>query len=113
MSPEPTPIDPDHPEALVTEPNDRELRSLRKIVEDSLNGHIYKDFHSHRAFRMKPAPGKFKSVNVPLTNCDRDHVVCDIPTGADPEHEKDPPLMRICLVCDAGREMLGLNGKPL
>lgn len=105
---EPTPIDPDHPGAVVEEPSEPELRSLRRLVAKSLNGHVLSDRHDHRGYRLKQAPGKFRSVNIGLTSCGHDHVLCDIPIEGSP---KAAP-MRICLICDAGRELLGLNGKP-
>jgi hypothetical protein len=45
-----------------------------------------------------------------LASCGHDHVLCDIPLDEIPE-AKGP--LRICLVCDGGRELFDLNGKPL
>lgn len=98
---------PPNLDLITTEPSERELRGLRRTVETQLGGTILPDTHIGRTFRLKQAPGKFASVGVPLVNCGRDHVLAEIPmeSGGDP--------MRICLVCDSGRELLGLNGKPI
>lgn len=85
---------------------------MREVMRDSLGGVVLEDSHSERKYRYKPVPGKFKSQIADLATCDRDHVICEIPVVDDP-YDEDPPMMRICLVCDAGREMLGLNGKPI
>jgi hypothetical protein len=99
------PFDPDKDSrAMISEPSEPELRDLRRIVRERLDGVVYKDRHSGRMTRIKQAPGKFKSIGVSLTNCDRDHVLVDIPV----EGMMKPQPLRICLVCDAGREMLGL-----
>lgn len=94
-------------ELITTEPSERELRGLRRLVETKLEGRVLRDTHIGRVTRIKQAPGKFASVGVPLANCGRDHVLVDIPL------DDGGPPMRACLVCDAGRELLGLNGKPI
>lgn len=101
-----------NPSLVTTPPDEHELRGMRKIVRDSLKGEVLTDLHANRGYRYKPAPGKFRSQFAALVSCDRDHVICEIPTN---ENKADPDAetMRICLICDGGREMLGLNGKPL
>lgn len=94
-------------ELITSEPSEHELRGMRALVKNTLAGKILPDTHIGRLYRLKQAPGKYASVGVPLANCGRDHVIAEIPVddGGDP--------VRICLVCDAGRELLGLNGKPI
>jgi hypothetical protein len=88
-------------------PDEQELRGMRAVVKNAMEGTIHPDYHAHRTYRLKQAPGKFRSINVALTTCDQDHVLCDLPLD-----EGEEPVT-ICLICDAGREMLGLNGKPI
>jgi hypothetical protein len=96
-----------NPELGIVEPTETELRSIRKMVRDHFGGEIIKDTHTGRSIRMKMNPGKFASQSVALTNCDHDHVLCDIPIDGETE-----PL-RICLICDSAREMFGLNGREM
>lgn len=100
---------PDEPnlELITGPPDEQELRGMRDIVRNELGGEVLPDLHAGRKYRYKAAPGKYRSQTASLTTCDQDHVLCDIPV-----EDYDEP-MRICLVCDAGREMLGLNGKPI
>jgi hypothetical protein len=104
---EPTPIDPDAPGAVLNEPDRDELNGMRGMIRSKLNGTVHSGVHTGRYTRVKQAPGKFKSVTVPLVSCEHDHVLCDIPLDG-----AQGPL-RVCLICDAGREMFGLNGKPI
>jgi len=101
--------DPDFPRGfdyVTSAPDELELRDLRRIVTERLGGIVYVDRHADRKTPIKQAPGKFRRVLVELTNCERDHVLCDIPTNEN-EHDPNARNMRICLVCDAGRELLG------
>jgi hypothetical protein len=107
---EPTPLDPDEPGALLTEPDHEELNGMRDMIRKKLGGTVHGVRHDARYTRIKQAPGKYKSVNVALASCGHDHVLCDIPLDEIPE-AKGP--LRICLVCDGGRELFDLNGKPL
>lgn len=88
-------------------PTDPELRSLRRLVKGNLDGQVLSGIHGGRKTRIKQAPGKFKSVNVPLTGCGHEDVICDLPVEREDGYIS---IMRVCLVCDAGREMLGLPG---
>jgi hypothetical protein len=101
--------DPDFPKGwncVTTPPSEVELRDIRRIVTERLGGTVYIDQHAGRKTSIKQAPGRFKRVLVDLANCERDHVIADVPTNEN-EHDPDARNMRICLVCDAGRELLG------
>jgi hypothetical protein len=101
--------DPEFPQGWLetTPPSEGELRDLRRIVHERLHGVTYSDQHSGRKTFIKQAPGKFRKTITDLANCGHERVICDIPTSEN-ESDPDPRNMRICLVCDAGRELLGL-----
>jgi len=93
-------------EYLTLDPNGGELRGMRKVVRELFDGTVIPDRHTDRKFRLKQAPGKYKSVLIAKCVCDRDHVLVDIPMQ-DENGEREP--LRICLVCDGGMELLGLH----
>lgn len=100
------PLDPEeHPvHALVPEPSEAMLRVMRLAVE-RIGGTILPDTHGGRKTLIREDAERIKTYTYPLTNCDRDNVIAQIPI--DPLNP-DSKQIRVCLVCDSWQRVLEL-----
>jgi hypothetical protein len=94
------PLDPEeHPiHAVVPEPSEAMLRSMRRAVE-MMGGTVLPDHHGDRTTLIKKDINKPATYSYPLTGCGRDRVLIELPLG------KDKPV-RLCMVCDSWHRVL-------